>query len=50
MMSDMRQLVGEIHNTQAVRLPVTSHIESAQSWRQAEAYRTFQAEAHRTFI
>jgi len=39
-MSDMLQLVVEIHNTQALILPVTSHIESSQSRGQAEAYRT----------
>ena len=32
----MLQLVGEIHNTQAMILLVTSHIESARSGRKAE--------------
>ena len=36
-MSDMlNQLVVEIHNTQALILPLKSHIESSQSGRQAE--------------
>ena len=39
-MSDMLQLVVEIHNTQASMLPVTSQIKRSQSRRQAEAYRT----------
>jgi len=39
-MSDMLQLVVEIGINQAMVLPVTSHIESSQSWRQAEACRT----------
>jgi len=40
-MSDMLQLVVEIGITQAMISPVTSHIESSQSCRQAEACRTF---------
>ena len=39
-MSDMLQLVVMIPNTQAMILPVTSHVECCQSWRQAEACRT----------
>ena len=45
-MSDMLQLVVEIHNTQAMILPVTSHIESSQSRRQAEAYRTLMRQVY----
>ena len=44
--SDMLQLVVEIHNTQALILPVTSHIESSQSRRQAEAYRTLMGQVY----
>ena len=35
-MSDMLQLVVEIHNTQAMILAVTNHLEGSQSRRQAE--------------